>query len=155
MWLARICQFGLALPGIDRGSACAILVELGPDLRAFRKPSHVATWAGVAPGNKSEGNQTMKATLAECATGAARTKGTQFQGFRKTLAARTGYKCAIIATAHKMLKVMQAMLRHGEPYRDPGFGYELLMVEHNAARWIRKLHRYGFFDAAPHGGAQH
>ena len=154
------------VPGIDRGSACAILVELGPDLRAFRKPSHVAAWAGVAPGNNKsagkqrsrrsrKGNQTLKATLAECATGAARTKGTQFQGFHKALAARIGYKRAIIATAHKMLRVIQAMLRDGEPYRDPGFDYERLVVERNAARWIRKLYQYGFLDAAPHGAAQH
>ena len=37
------------VPGIDRGSACAILIELGPDLSGFRKPSHVAAWAGHCP----------------------------------------------------------------------------------------------------------
>ena len=147
------------VPGIDRGSACAILVELGPDLRAFRKPSHVPAWAGVAPGNDKsagkqrsrrsrQGNRTLKSTLAECATGAARTKGTQFQGFHKALAGRIGYKRAIIATAHKMLRVIQAMLRDGEPYRDPGFDYERLVVERNAPRWLRKLKQYGYLDEA-------
>ena len=34
------------VPGIDRGSACAILVELGPDLTAFDTTANVAAWAG-------------------------------------------------------------------------------------------------------------
>ena len=78
------------VPGIDRGSACAILVELGPDLSAFRSAGHVAAWAGVAPGNNQSagkrrsgrvrrGNSTLRATLAECAHGAVRTRGTQFK----------------------------------------------------------------------------
>ena len=36
--------------GIDRGSAFAILVELGPDLTAFDTTANVAAWAGLAPG---------------------------------------------------------------------------------------------------------
>ena len=38
------------VPGIDRGSACAILVELGPDLSGFRRTANVAAWVGVPPG---------------------------------------------------------------------------------------------------------
>ena len=41
------------IPGIDRGSACTILVEIGPDLAAFRKARHLGAWAGVAPGNNA------------------------------------------------------------------------------------------------------
>ena len=72
------------VPRIDRGSACAILVELGPDLSGFDRTSNVAAWAGVAPGNNESagkrrsggvrnGNPTLRATLAECAHGAVRT----------------------------------------------------------------------------------
>ena len=39
------------VPGIDRSSACAILVELGPDLSAFEKTANVAERAGLALGN--------------------------------------------------------------------------------------------------------
>ena len=38
------------IPGIDLASACMILVEIGPDLRAFRQARHLGAWAGVAPG---------------------------------------------------------------------------------------------------------
>ena len=37
------------VPGIERGSACAILVELGPDLSGCARIANVAAWAGVAP----------------------------------------------------------------------------------------------------------
>ena len=73
------------IPGIDFGSACTILAELGPDLEAFREARHLGAWAGVAPGNNTSagkrrsgrarrGNSTLRATLAECAHGAVRTK---------------------------------------------------------------------------------
>ena len=41
------------IPGIDIGSACTILVEIGPDLGAFREARHLGSWAGVAPGNNT------------------------------------------------------------------------------------------------------
>ena len=120
----------------------------------------MAAWAGVAPANDKsagkqrsrrsrKGNQTLQATLAECATGAVRTKGTQFHGFHKALQGRIGYKRSIIATAHKLLRVIQAMLRADAPYRDPGFDYEQLVVERNASRWLRKLKKYGFIEELP------
>lgn len=45
--------------------------------------------------------------------------------------ARRGYKRATIATAHKLLRVIQALLRNDEPYRDPGVDYVQLLVERN------------------------
>ena len=48
------------VPGIDRGSACAILIELGPDLGAFRTASHLAAWAGVVPGNHKSTRRRLK-----------------------------------------------------------------------------------------------
>ena len=89
------------VPGIDRGSACAILVELGPDQSAFASPRHVAAWAGVAPGNNESagkrrsgrvrpGNSTLRATLAECAHGAVRTRNTQFWSWHEAHKGRLG-----------------------------------------------------------------
>ena len=33
------------IPGIDRDSACTILIELGPDIRAFGSEECLAAWA--------------------------------------------------------------------------------------------------------------
>ena len=113
----RPLQLLQTIPGIDAGSACTILVEIGPDLGAFRQARHLGAWAGVAPGNNTSagkrrsgrvrpGNPTLRATLAECAHGAARTTGSQFHGYHRALTKRLGYKRAILATAHKLLRVI-------------------------------------------------
>ena len=60
-----------------------------------------------------------------------------------------GYKRAIVATAHKLLRVLYVVLRDARPYRDPEADYEALMVRRNAPRWIRMLHRYGLIEHAP------
>ena len=143
------------IPGIDYGSACTILAEIGPDLGAFRKACSIGPWAGVAPGNNNsagkrrsgrarKGNPTLRATLAECAHGAVRTKSSQFYGHHRMLAGRLGYKRAILASAHKLLRVIHAVLRDDRPYTDPDIDYEKLVVERNAPRWLRMLTRHGF-----------
>lgn len=153
----------MTIPGISMASACAILAETGPDMDAFASADHLASWAGLCPGNNEsggkrrsgravKGNRHLRATLAECAQAAARTKGCQFQGYHKSLMLRKGYKRAVIATAHKMLRVIHSVLRSGTPYRDPEADHEALMVRRNAPRWIRMLQSYGHLSA-PDGTA--
>ncbi|MYH30695.1 MAG: IS110 family transposase [Acidobacteria bacterium] len=138
------------IPGIDLRSAAAILVEIGPDVAAFRSARHLAAWAGVAPGNHVSarkrrsgrvrpGNRMLRATLAECAHGAARSTSSQFHRYHHDLAKRLGYKRAIVATAHKLLRVIHAVLTNDRPYSDPRIDYERLVIESGAPRWIRVL----------------
>ena len=109
----------------------------------------------MAPGNNTSagkrrsgrarpGNATLRATLAECAHGAARTKSSQFYDYHRMLAGRIGYKRAILATAHKLLRVLHTVLREDRPYTDPDIDYEKLVVERNAPRWIRMLQQSPF-----------
>ena len=133
--LRAITDWLQTIPGIDFGSACTILAELGPNLEAFREARHLGAWAGVAPGNNTsagkrrsgrarQGNPTLRTTLAECAHGAVRTKGFQLYDYHRTHAARLGYKRAILATAHKLLRVIHAVLGDDRPYTDPGIDYQ-------------------------------
>ena len=143
----------MTIPGIDRYSASAIVVELGPDIRAFPSRRHCAAWAGVCPGNNESagkrrasrtrhGNSTLREILIECAHGAAHTKDCQFKGFSRALTVRRGSKRAIVATANKMLRVIYAVLKSRKPYRDPQTDYEAIMVQRNAPRWITMLQKY-------------
>ena len=148
------------IPGIDRPSACAILAEIGPDLEVFGGAERLAAWAGLCPGNDRSagkrrsararrGNKTLRAVLVECAHGAARTHGCQFRGYHKALMVRRGYKRAIVATAHKLLRVLYVVLRDARPYHDPEADYEELMVRRNAPRWLRMLQRHGMIELEP------
>ena len=143
------------IPGIDRNAASTILIELGPDIGVFGSKERLAAWAGLCPGNNESGgkrrnartrmgSRTLRATLVECANAAARTKGCQFEAQHRALAARRGYKRAIVAGAHKMLRIIYVVLRTGRPYYDRTADYEALLVKRNAPRWIRMLRRYGY-----------
>ena len=121
---------------------------LGPDLGAFRSRRAIGAWAGVAPGNNKsagkhrsrrvrQGNPALCATLAECAHGAGRTKGTQFHRHHRALKGRLGYKRALLDTAHKMLRTTIAMRRDDKPYHHPGLDYERQLAERNAPRPAR------------------
>ena len=158
-WEDRIVLL-LTIPGIDRASACAILAEIGPDLDVFGSSERLAAWAGLCPGNRQsagkrrvertrKGSKTLRAVLVECAHAAARTGGCQFRGYHKALMVRRGYKRAIVATAHKLLRVIYVVLRDGRPYHDPEADYEALMVSRNAPRWIRMLRQYGYLESSP------
>ena len=65
----------------------------------------------------------MRAILVEYAHGAARTRHCQFRKYHKALTVRRGHKRAIVATAHKILRCIFAVLRDGTPYRDPATDY--------------------------------
>ena len=133
------------VPGIDRGSACATLVELGPDLSAFDRIANVATWAGVAPGNnESAGCAAATPRWPSAATARCAPKARSSTGHQQALKARMPYKRAILATAHKLLRTIVAMLRDNRPYIDPGIDYDKLLVARNAARWLRKLAEHGY-----------
>ena len=150
------------IPGIDRGSACAILAEVGPDLSPFARSQDLAAWAGVAPGNHESagkrraartrrGSPVLRAVLTECALGAARTRDCQFHTFHRTLTARRGYKRATVATAHKLVRTLFAVLRDAKPYHDPDTDYEALLVKRNAPRWIRMLQHHDVLQTLPDG----
>ena len=163
-WQERIALL-LTIPGIDRSSACAIVAEIGPDLAVFGSSERLAAWAGLCPGNGESagkrrqvntrrGSKTLRSVLVECAHGAARTRGCQFRGYHKAVMVRRGYKRAIVATAHKMLRVIYVVLRDVKPYHDPEADYESLMVSRNAPRWIRMLRRHGYLEGSRlHGTA--
>lgn len=142
------------LPGVDLIGAAMLLVEIGPDMEAFGSADRLASWVGICPGNNEsagkrksgqvrKGNLYVRRLLCEFAHAASRTTSvfkTKFQ----SLVIRRGYKRAIIATGHKILRTIFFMLKRGEHYRDSTTDYEALSVQRNAPRWIKALTKYGF-----------
>ena len=73
------------IPGVGRSTAQVILAEMGADMEQFPSGGHLASWAGVCPGNNRsadkrkrsptrKGNNWLKPVLVEAARAAARTK---------------------------------------------------------------------------------
>lgn len=70
----------------------------------------------------------------------------QFKGKYAGLVIRRGSKRSTVAIGHKLLRIIYAMLKNTQPYRDPGIDYEALMVQKNAPRWLRALQKFGYLD---------
>jgi len=142
------------LPGVDKLSAAKLVIEMGTDMRAFGHPEKLAMWAGICPGNHqsagkrksgkaAKGNASLRSILCQIAWAATRTT-CQFKDKYKGLAIRLGTQRAIIAIAHKILKIAFVLLQRDVPYKDPDVDYQAIMVKKNAPRWIKMLKRYGF-----------
>ena len=94
------------------------------DAHRFPTAKHVASYAGLVPrtyqsGERDyqghitkKGSSELRAMLCEAAHHAARSDH-RFQPFFAKVAARHGYKSAIVAVAYRILRVMWAMLRTG------------------------------------------
>ncbi len=122
------------IPGVARRSAEVILAETGGDMSRFPTAGHLASWAGLCPGNHQsggkrlkgttrEGNRYLRTVLIENALTAIRSK-TSFLRTRyyKVKAAR-GHKLAIVAIAHQLLVSVWHVLSKKEPFKDLGADY--------------------------------
>ena len=66
-----------------------------------------------------------------------------FKSKFQSLLVRRGYKRAIVALGHKILRTIFFMLKRHEYYRDSATDYEALAVRRNAPHWIRALNKFG------------
>ena len=123
-----------AIPGVGRRTAEVILAEVGTDLSRFPTAHHLASWAGMAPGNREsagkrlsgrirKGNAALRAALVEAAHAAGRTRGTYLAAQYRRLAARRGKKKAAVAVGHSILIIVYHLLNTGTIYEDLGGRY--------------------------------
>jgi transposase len=142
------------VPGIDLIGAAMLLVEIGSDMTVFGRADRLASWVGICPGNNEsagkrksgrirQGNPYVRRLLCEFAHAASRTASV-FKSKFQALSIRRGYKRAIIAIGHKILRTIFHMLARTTHFRDSTVDYEALAVARNAPRWIKSLKRFGF-----------
>lgn len=111
---------------------------------------------GICPGNNEragkrksdrtcKGNVWVRRLLCEFAQAAARSSRALKDKFA-ALSIRKGHKKSIVALAHKLLRIIYAMLSDGTHYQDLTVDYEALVVQRNAldqdARQTRLPPRY-------------
>jgi len=146
------------LPGVDRIGAAMLLVEIGTDMASFASAEKLASWVGICPGNNEsagkrksgkirKGNAWVRRLLCEFAQAASRSRCGLKEKFQ-ALNIRKGHKKAIVALAHKMLRIIFAMLKNHTPYQDQAVDYEALLVQRNAPRWMKMLVKHGFIIPA-------
>jgi len=143
------------VPGVDRVVAQAVIAEVG-DLSAFPDPAHLASWAGLCPGNAEsagkrfsgrtrKGNRYLRRILTQSAWAASRKRNSFLQAFYFRIAHRRGDRKALIALAHRMLIIMWKIIREGDVYRERGGNFFDRANPLNTARKLtRRLEQIGF-----------
>ena len=98
-----------------------LIAEIGVDMSVFLSVYHLASWAGVCPGNHEsagrqrsgrarKGNIHLRTILVGAAISASRTKGSYLKDKFHRLKARRGGLRAALAIAHKILVCAYHML---------------------------------------------
>jgi transposase len=143
------------IPGVAQSIAQTIISEIGTEMTAFPSDAHLASWAGICPGNdESAGkrrntrvnaaNRYLKAALCEAAWATSHTKNTYLAAQYRRLARRIGKKKALVAVAHSILVIVYHVLSRRTPYQELGGNYfEHQNEEAQKNRLIRKLEALG------------
>lgn len=119
----------VTMTGIKKDSATIIIAEIGVNMEQFPTSKHIASWAGLSPGNHEsagkrkstrtvKGNPHIKSALCEAAWAASRSRNTRLSAKYWSLAARRGKKKALVAVGHRMLTIIYHMLKNKEPYHE-------------------------------------
>lgn len=144
------------VPGISVRSAEVLLAELGTDLSRFPDAQHLASWAGMCPGNAEsggkrlsgktrKGNPALRQALIQIAHVASKTKDTYLAAQYRRIAARRGKKRALVALGHTILVIVYHILTRREPYHELGIAYfDQLERQRVEQRLVRRLERLGY-----------
>lgn len=144
------------IPGVGQRAAEILIAEIGTDMSRFPSAKHLASWAGMCPGNHEsggkrlsgktrKGNRWLRQVLVEIAHVASKTKNSYLAAQYKRLAARRGKKRALIAVGHTILTIVYMMLTRKQPYQDLGAAYfDQREQERVERRLVHRLERLGY-----------
>ena len=132
--LFQMCGVDLTrIDGIDVTTALVVVSEVGADMGKFPSDKHFASWLGLCPGTKITGGKVMSGRTKRCANRAAqalrlaaaalRSSQSALGAYYRRMCARMDKPKAVTAAAHKLARLIYAMLTHGQEYTDRGQDY--------------------------------
>ncbi|MBA3702769.1 MAG: IS110 family transposase [Rubrobacteraceae bacterium] len=144
------------IPGVNRKLAETIIAEIGVQMSQFPTHRHLASWAGMCPGNDEsagkrrsgktrKGSKWLRSALVEAAHAASRSKGTHLSAQYARLRGRRGPKKAAVAVGHSILVIAYHILEREVPYEELGEDHfdQRRSNEAYTKRLVRQLERLG------------
>ncbi len=147
----RLCT----IPGVDRVTAWGLLSEIGLNMEQFPTAGHLASWAGMCPGNfesagkrlsgkTRKGSAFLRRHLCQAGWAVSTKRDSYLSALFRRLAARRGNKRATMAVGHAILVIAYHLLKRKEKYIELGVNY---FDEKNAdalkRSLVRRLERLG------------
>jgi transposase len=144
------------IPGVNQKIAEAIVAEIGVDMSHFPSGRHLASWAGLCPGNNEsagkrksgktrKGDRWLKRYLIEASLAISHTKDTYLSALYHRIARRRGVKKATVAIAHAIIVIAYNIIAKKLPYHEFGADYfdrlNEAYIKHN---FIKRLESLGY-----------
>jgi transposase len=128
--VVRLCT----IPGVDRITAWGLIAEIGLNMDQFPSSGHLASWAGMCPGNfesagkrlsgrMRKGSAFLRRHLCQAGWAASTKRNSYLSALFRRLAARRGNKRAIMGVGHAILVIAYCLLKRKETYRELGADY--------------------------------
>jgi transposase len=154
--LARARENLDTIPGLGPRAAEIIVAEIGVAMKAnFASDAHLASWAGICPGNKAtggkrlsgrtrKGNTYLRSALVQAAWGASMKKNCYLSSQFFRLVRRLGRKKALVAVAHSLLVIIYHVLQNDQTYTELGGDYfDRQHVGQQRDYYLRRLQMLG------------
>jgi transposase len=154
--LREIRDLVSTIPGVGLRTAEVLIAECGIDMGRFPTSAHLASWAGICPGNHEsagrkssgrtrKGSRWLRKALTEAAHAAARSKGTYLAAHHAQIRGRRGRKKAVGATRHDILVAYYHIVAGRRPFRELGADWFIrrFSPEQRTRRLVRQLQALG------------
>ena len=120
----------IAIPGLHASIVQTLIAEIGLDMHQWPNVKAFASWLGLAPRHEISGGKVLRRgtlktrnragqALRLAAQSVSRSRSS-LGAFYRRMRARLGPQAAIVATAHKLARIVYHMLKHRTPFRDLG-----------------------------------
>jgi len=144
-----------SIPGVGEQVAQTIMAELGVAMDRVPSEGHLASWAGMGPGNNesagkrksgktTKGSKFLRTALVEAAWAATHAKGRYRQAKYRRLVKRLGAKQALGAGGHTILRIAYPLLKGRVRYTELGSdSFNPRPLERQRQRLVERLEALG------------
>jgi transposase len=158
--LYRIAGVDLTtVTSLDALTVQTVLSETGVDMSPWRTSKHFASWLGVCPENAKTGGKIIKrgtkpsanraATALRLAARSLHHSQSALGAFYRRMCSKLGKPQAVTATAHKLARIIYAMLQSKQPYKDPGADHDAVQVRERKLKQLQRQAKELGYELTP------